>query len=320
MSEPSAPIFTEAPCPLGCTSGDTVLLTGRDRSHGMPDTFRVLRCNTCGVARTSPRPTPEAMPLFYPDDYSPYEGTRMDDTAIARKMAPWRRALRSVFRFDTQAVPPCQPGRLLDVGCASGAYIQFMAAQGWDVAGIEPSPSASAHARSQGLNVHTGTPQDAPAPDTPYDLVTAWMVVEHLFDPVGTLRLLHGWTRPGGWLAISVPDISALEFKIFGETWYPLQDPTHLLHFTPESIARLLAAAGWTTTRVIHQRTLANLLGSMGNALLDTPRTSALGRLLLRRTETPGILNHALYPLAALAAACGQTGRMTVWARRDERT
>lgn len=283
----------------------------------MPETFSVVRCTSCGIARTLPRPRPDSVSQFYQDDYGPYVGTRSTSEKIQSQQTLLRRSIRKLFRFNTQATPNCPPGRLLDIGCASGKYLLEMANRGWEISGIEPSPSASAYARSQGIPVHTGTPDDAPPPDTPYDLITAWMVIEHLYNPVGTLKRLHEWTKPDGWLAFSVPNISSLDFTIFKDAGYAVQDPTHIHHFDPPSIRRLLKHTGWTPVKIIHQRTLANYIGSLGIVLSAHDRTRGIGQKLLGRTDNPGIINHALYPLACIMAALGQTGRMTVWARKE---
>lgn len=308
----------DAQCPLGCTAPAATVCTAPDRLHGMPGRFTVVRCTDCGLMRTSPRPPEARMHHFYPEQYQPYVGTRTDHSAVRQRQRLWRRLVRGVFRFRTQCAPPLPPGRLLDVGCASGDYLLRMAAKGWDVTGIEPSAHAARHARSLGLAVHEGAPQTAPPPPAPYDLITAWMVLEHCHHPVDTLRLLHQWAAPEGMMALSVPNAGALEFRLFKDAWFALQLPTHLFHFTPQSITRVLQAGGWRVQRIMHQRTLVNVLGSMGNHLVERESTAAIGRALLARTNAPGILNHALYPVAAVAALFGQTGRMTVWAQRED--
>lgn len=59
-------------CPNGCTSDDREVLEGADLLHGMPGTFRVVRCNGCGLMRTNPRPNPDTIDLYYPHDYAPH--------------------------------------------------------------------------------------------------------------------------------------------------------------------------------------------------------------------------------------------------------
>lgn len=266
--------------------------------------------------RTNPRPTPEAIGQYYPADYGPYLGTRIGTARTARfSRLAWLKPLaRKLLNQNTQVLPPIPPGRALEIGCASGSFMHFMARQGWAVEGIEFSPAAAASARQLGFQVHAGSLESAPAPAEPYDLVVGWMVLEHLHDPVGCLRKLGQWVRPGGWIALSVPNAGALEARVFRDRWYALQVPTHLYHFTPDSIGKLLHAGGWQLERVFHQRVLSNLFASLGYCLRDAG-WERLGSLLLAYPERAGRWTYLLQPLAWLLALMGQTGRMTIWAR-----
>lgn len=316
MSPDEAPQMEDVGCPLGCIPSDERLFSARDRLHGLSGEFTLVRCKHCGLIRTNPRPTPETIGQYYPADYGPYLGTKVvtQRTAGRSRLAPLKRLARWFLNQNACALPQLAPGRALEIGCASGSFMYFMARQGWDVEGIEYSPAAAESARQLGFTVHAGSLESAPSPDQPYDLVVGWMVLEHLHDPVGCLRKLGQWVRPGGWIALSVPNAGALEARIFRDRWYALQVPTHLYHFTPESVEKLLLAGGWQLDRVFHQRVLSNLFASMGYCLRDAG-WERLGRLLLAYPERAGRWSYLLQPLAWLLALVGQTGRMTIWAR-----
>jgi 2-polyprenyl-3-methyl-5-hydroxy-6-metoxy-1,4-benzoquinol methylase len=297
---------------------DETLFVGRDRLHDLPGDFPVIRCRHCGLIRTNPRPTPQSIGSYYPDDYGPYQGTLIAADRPPRSILPgWLRPVaRKLLNQNSQRLPPQPVGRMLEIGCASGSFMHQMSVERWAVSGIEFSPSAAEAARALGFGVHTGSLETAPAPGQPYDLVVGWMVLEHLHDPVACLRKLHEWVRPGGWLAISVPNAGSLEFRLFGRRWYALHVPNHLYHFTPETLAALLAKGGWSLDRVFHQRDLSNLVASVGYCLADAG-FSRLGRWLTSFPDRAGRLRYLLFPLASIMAALGQTGRMTVWARRE---
>jgi 2-polyprenyl-3-methyl-5-hydroxy-6-metoxy-1,4-benzoquinol methylase len=293
------------------------VLSGRDLLHGLPGEFAVVRCGACGLMRTNPRPTPETIGAFYPDDYGPYLGTRVTAPVQAGwfKRFAGRLVARTLeIRTDTQ--PPLPPGRLLEVGCASGAFLHRMALHGWQVEGIEYSANAAAAASALGYPVHVGALETAPAPPQAFDLVVGWMVLEHLHDPIAGLRKLKAWSRPGAWLVLSVPNARSLEFRLFKNNWYALQLPTHLHHFTPRTLERVLQAGGWKLERVIHHRTLANVVASVGYTLRDKG-FERLGQRLIEMPRHPWRMNVLLFPLAWLLSLFGQTGRMTVWARAD---
>ncbi len=309
-------------CPIGCDGGDDIVLSGHDRLHGLPGEFTLVRCRRCGLMRTNPRPTPETIGLYYPDDYGPYQGTRVDlsDVSSRRRAYSYLKRLgRAALQTNTQCLPDLPPGRMLEIGCASGSFMHEMAARGWEVEGVEFSSHAAESARALGYPVYAGALESAPDPGKPYDLVVGWMVMEHLHDPVGALRKLHKWVKPGGWLAVSVPNAAALEFRFFKTAWYALQLPTHLYHYTPRTLGLVLQKGGWRMEGLRHQRVIRNLVSSTGYLLQDRKKLLKLAELLVDFPERAGTKGKmALYPFAYILSLFGQTGRMTVWARRSD--
>lgn len=307
----------EAPCPMGCVRDDEAVAVGRERRHNLPGEFSVVRCRGCGLMRTNPRPVPAAIGRYYPSDYAPHQTRVPPGPSATRWRRPlWKRILLRPFEFNTTRIPQMAPGRLLEVGCGSGTFIDEMASRGWYVEGIEPSEAAARTARSLGHRVHCATIDDAPDPAQRFDLIVGWMVLEHLHDPIAALRKLARWSRPGGRLAISVPNAGSLEFAVFKDDWFALDVPRHLFHFEARTLRQALARAGWRTERVLHQRVLSNVIASLGLALQARGRDGALARALIDYPLGSGVGNLALYPAAFVLGLLGQTGRMTVWASR----
>jgi 2-polyprenyl-3-methyl-5-hydroxy-6-metoxy-1,4-benzoquinol methylase len=301
-------------CPLGCSAGDDPVLTGHDRISGLPGEFAVVRCRECGLLRTSPRPTAGTIGFYYPADYGPYVGTR-SETAAAQP-GGFVRLARRLFDVRAQSIPRLRPGRLLEIGCASGSYLRAMADAGWEAEGIELSPDAAAAARRTGLDVELGAIETIEKPEGRYDLIVGWMVLEHLHDPAGGLTKLARWAKPDAAMVLSVPDASPGWARRFGSRSYGLHLPNHLYHFDRKNLARLLDANGWRVTRLVYQRTLASLLASIGYWLADHG-WRRLGRRLSDFAERGSrAMTVALYPLSVVMAAFGQTGRITVWAQR----
>lgn len=314
-----------APCPTGCAPNDAEVLVGQDLLHGVPGEFTVVRCQTCGLMRTNPRPTPATIGAFYPPDYGPYLGSRISQPGNKQR-GPVRRLLSFLARniwvpihnrvFDSKATatPPLAAGNMLEVGCAAGGYLQQMANLGWTVCGVEFSAEAAQQAIEHGFDVQVGQLETLSLPRGEYDLIACWMVLEHLHDPVGGLRKLRDSATDDAWLALSVPNARSREFSRFGKYWYALQLPTHLYHFTPESISSVLKQGGWDVKKICHQRTLGNLVASLGYAL-QARGYSRLAAGLIKFPDQPGVWRYLLHPIACLFAMLGQTGRMTVWAK-----
>ena len=311
-------VLEDVPCCTGCMKNDEVIFSAYDLLHNLPGEYAVVKCLSCSLMRTNPRPTPETIGFYYPDDYGPYLGSRVplvkdeSPSVIKRWLKP---LVNRIFEFNGMVLPPLPPARMLEIGCASGSYLHQMAEKGWQVQGIEFSGKAAKAAQTLGYAVYVGPLETAPQPEHSVDLIVGWMVLEHLYDPVAGLRKLRKWAKPAAWLALSVPNAGSLEFHLFKNKWYALQVPTHLHHFTPRSLEKVLLVGGWSLVKVHHQRSLSNAIDSLGYLLREKGYTK-LGKKLIDFPEKGGRFVYALYPLSWLLSLFGQTGRMTIWAKK----
>ena len=304
----------EVHCPLGCSQGDALVVTAPERLHNLPGSFQVVRCRQCGLMRTNPRPHMNSLYMYYPDNYGPYESTRVQSASTtARSASRLRTVFKNFVNANSQCMPPVTPGRLLEIGCASGAFLHAMAQKGWNVEGIEFSDKAANAARQLGYAVQVGTIESAPAPEKPYDAIVGWMVFEHLQNPVQCLRKLRSWVKPESCLVLSVPDGGSWEFKLFGDAWYALQLPTHLFHFTPSTLRTVLYAGGWRVERIFWHNDPKNLLHSLRYRCLERG-WSRSGALLLDIAEGRRFRAGRLL-IGRLLGLLRSSGRMTVWAR-----
>ncbi len=306
-----------APCPMGCLSRDSYVLTGHDRLHGLAGEYDIVVCQQCGLMRTNPRPTPETIGYYYPDNYGPYQGTRIDVDESGKNFSTKKQFLKTLVKFNTECIPVIPAGRMLEIGCASGRFLQKMSSQGWQVEGIEFSQSAAEAARSLGHSVQTGCVESIPDYKEPFDLVVGWMVVEHLHQPVEVLEKLARWVKPGGWLAISMPNAGSLAFRLYKDKWHALHLPNHLYHFTPQTMEHLLEKSGWKIEKIFHQRVLSSQIESLGYVIGEKFPNSRVHKFLISFSERGVAWNIALYPLAWMLSLFGQTDGITIWARKQ---
>jgi SAM-dependent methyltransferase len=308
-----------AACPMGCSDGDEPVITARDRLHDLPGTFTVVRCKRCGLMRTDPRPDSKTIGFYYPADYAPHHVSFPPARRASRKPMSWRRRARKTVRrwfgrFDPRELPIAPPGRLFEVGAANGNYLASVGSLGWQASGIDMSPSAVESGRRHGLDLSVGTVESIPTPQEPYDIVVGWMVFEHLHEPLDAFRRLREFVRPGGWLAFSIPDAGAVEFRVFGPRWYALQVPGHLTHFTARSITALLVRSGWNVERILWHPNPNNLLQSLRYWALDAGHLRLAGWLADMLAQRRAKRLHRY--LGRALSLLHQSGRMTVWARR----
>ena len=231
----------EAPCEI-CGSDERTLVAWRpDLMLGGDQLFHMHECRGCGVLYQHPRPTPDAMEAFYPPEYQPYTPKLGAESWLRR--LDRRYGLRKRCRAVTRHVPR---GRLLDVGCATGDFLDEMRRiPGWSVVGIEPGAAAARYARlQQGLDVVEGTLNDSPFADQSFDAVTVWDVLEHVYDPRVVIRSLARLLRPGGVLVINYHNLRAIDRRLFDRFWCGYELPRHLYLFSDRLLGDLLAEHG----------------------------------------------------------------------------
>lgn len=301
-------------CPMGCPPGEGHVLRGWDRLHDLPGVFDIVRCNTCGLMRTDPRPTSDTIGYYYPDSYGPHQYSATQDNS-GQKGSFLHRVLSQLVEFNTERIPPVKPGRLFEVGCGGGGFLRKMAKAGWQVEGLDFATVPVQRLCEEGYAVHCSSLEDFERPDVMPDIVVGWMVLEHLYDPLDSLRKIHSWLDNNGWLVLSVPNENVRAAWWAGDAWFNRQLPTHLQHFDINSLQNMLERADFQVHKVLHQRFMGSILETVAYVLNDHRQCPRLAQACRKAARSP-LASYALYPLGWLFAAFGQTGRITVWARK----
>lgn len=297
-------------CPNGCQSKSKLVFKGDDNLHNLPGNFQILICNNCKLQRTSPRPVSESIGFYYPDQYGPYMDTIYKENNNNKGLKSY---ISKILGMKYRTLPNVKIGKMLELGCAAGSYMEFAKSKGWDVEGIEFSPKAASIARLKGFKVHTGTVEDAPRPSKAYDIIVAWMVMEHLHEPHLVLRKLKKWISPNGYFVFLVPDANSISRKVFKDLSFDTQLPTHLFHYEPESLKILLKNNGWEITRIFHQRNANTFLKSI-ETWSHKKKKNNINKFIkwLNNSHKASIIRSILHLLFGLTK---QSGRIEVWAR-----
>jgi 2-polyprenyl-3-methyl-5-hydroxy-6-metoxy-1,4-benzoquinol methylase len=135
---------------------------------------------------------------------------------------------------------------LLDVGCATGFFLEAARSRGWTVRGLEVSNYAAEYARRElHLDVVSGSIESFADDSSKFDVVTLWDTIEHLGRPDLALSNIRRLLHPQGVLVLSTGDYGSMLRRITGKRWRLFADPTHNFFFEESTLKRLLDQTGY---------------------------------------------------------------------------
>jgi 2-polyprenyl-3-methyl-5-hydroxy-6-metoxy-1,4-benzoquinol methylase len=284
-------------CALCGRPGTTLHNELGDRLFDAPGTFSLRSCTKCSLVWLDPMPRAEdasgLYDSYYTHDDDPAEASwfqrvvtrgipaaRMGVPECADPTQLWLGQilsllgpLREIAEHSVMWLPVSRRGRVLDVGCGSGSYLLRMRDCGWDVSGVEPDPKArNASKRQLGEDAHIVATLDDPSlkPGS-FTAVTLSHVIEHVPDPVATLRACHRLLAPGGLLACVTPNTASLGARSFGPAWLHWDPPRHLHLFDPDTLTRVVGDAGFVIERCTTPGSSAHFVWQ-ASALLERQR------------------------------------------------
>lgn len=153
---------------------------------------------------------------------------------------------REKFRREQMYLNELAPGKLLDVGCGDGSFLNQMRTCGWAVDGIDFDGQAIVTAQKKyGLKLRHGDLREAGLPADYFDAVTMSHVIEHVTDPAGLLSEIRRVLKPGGHLTLTTPNVSSLGHRKFGGCWFGVDAPRHLNLFSGVALSQLARRAGF---------------------------------------------------------------------------
>ncbi len=250
---------TLAACDLCGSSRLRAVTTVEDLALGTPGRHTLAVCEGCGLRCLNPRPAPSEIGQFYPRSYEFYGADRVAPLRAWQRRAGGderpglvgRTLLGLRQKISFHHIPERDGGgRLLDVGCGSGAFLDVMKQLGWETHGVEISPEAAATARRKGHHIVGTTIDDELGEPQSYDLVYMWHTLEHTYSPRRALAHVHRVLRPGGRFLVSVPNVGGIQAALFGRFWSALDAPRHLYHFDRRTLRRYLEEAGFEVLRI----------------------------------------------------------------------
>lgn len=210
--------------------------------------FKVLQCTNCSLVFVHPHPDYSELKGHYGDHYYvDWIGAQRQ-----RRIGMWENRLDKLMRFRSG-------GRLLDIGCGEGLFLQLAKESGWQVSGTEISSYAARHASNGlGVDIFCGELFGAGFVGDLFDVATMWHVLEHVKDPRAYLEEVRRILRPDGLLVLAVPNVNNLvmrmvyrivkrrRLRLFSKE----EKEVHLYHFSAETIKDYLEKADFECVRL----------------------------------------------------------------------
>lgn len=231
-----------------CNSDKTELLyKTKDRMLKKADSleFYLHQCQECGLAYLNPQPKWKDLEYFYGGGYytnAPIGGNHNIFYNLLRK---FKRVILGPPKYKFWDFNKTE-GRFLDVGCGNGAYESYIIKDypGWEFHAVEPDFNSFKIASAvKDFQVFNGNLEKAHYDDNSFNVILMSHSLEHLPDPMRSLKECFRILKPGGRLIIGVPNFNCPARRLFGSYWIHLDAPRHLFHFSEETLSAMLQKA-----------------------------------------------------------------------------
>jgi SAM-dependent methyltransferase len=198
----------------------------------------LLACQHCGLQFRHPRPSREKLDELYRAGSS-------DTWAVAPTVSrvDWQLAAE---RIRNMAIPR----RVMDVGCFDGRFLASLPG-GTIRSGLEIHPEAAARAARTGVEIIGNDFLALRSHAAQFDVVTAFDVIEHVYDPAELLNLMIDALRPGGMLIISTGDTQAWSWRLLGSRYWYCKTPEHMSFVSARWFRFALASRPAQVTEVV---------------------------------------------------------------------
>lgn len=197
----------------------------------------LVKCQSCGMIFSNEQPDHEELVEFYSEGYD-----------LTRYYSPITEKRYKELLQEFEAYR--QNGRLLDIGCGYGFFLQTAKEVNWDITGIEITDEAVKACTSKDLRMHHGSLESAGFPDDHFDVIVLIETIEHVTEVDKLLREIYRVLRPGGLVYLSTPNFNAVNRFRLKEKYDIIQYPLHLSYFTPDTLKQFFESNGFKTKSI----------------------------------------------------------------------
>jgi len=202
--------------------------------------FDIVECDSCSFRFTNPIPTEEKIGAYYdPGNYVSHSETKKGLVNFL-----FHQVRKITLSAKYKLISKHAKGKhLLDIGCGSGRFIEFVKQKGWSVKGLEPDEETRAFCLKNGLDVSPAS-ELGDQSENAYDIITMWHVLEHVYHLNKDIESISKTLKQDGTLFVAVPNCASYDAQKYGEHWAAYDLPIHLHHFRKENVEQLFQKHG----------------------------------------------------------------------------
>ena len=210
--------------------------------------FKIYSCQKCGFVLTNGFPTSDCIGSYYNNsEYISHSDTKK---GLINKLYHFvrkymlKKKLRLIYRQNKKTT-----GKLLDIGCGTGYFLNMAKTKGWQTFGIEKNENARQSAiENFGLDVKSDEHFQT-LENNSFDVITLWHVLEHLENLNESMQKIYNLLVPNGVAVVALPNCNSYDAKRYKKDWAAYDVPRHLWHFTPKTFDVLAKKHKFTISR-----------------------------------------------------------------------
>ena len=206
------------------------------------ESFDIVECEVCSIRTTTPFPDKKIIGNYYSsDDYISHDDKVsgiFDSIYGLVRTYQLNKKKKLIGKYFNKS-----NGKILDIGCGAGDFLQYMKENHWNINGVDTSNKARKIANKK-LNIKVMDPKDWINNKEKYDVITCWHSLEHVHEPWVYLDKIKKSLTLDGFLIVALPNYQSTDAKIYKEFWAAYDTPRHLYHFTIKSMNKTIKPHG----------------------------------------------------------------------------
>jgi len=196
----------------------------------------IIECSDCGLIALKDIPDRFELEQMYKQVHDPLYVEEKKNRYFT-----FNRVMKDIQKYTDS-------GKLLDVGCYCGYFLDVAREKGFDVQGVELSEWASSQARQLGHTVHNDNLSSLDL-ESQFDIITMWDVIEHFSNPSDELREINRLLKRGGYFFLATINAGSLVARLMGPRWPWLMD-MHIFYFNKDTITKILEEQGFSVVHI----------------------------------------------------------------------